>query len=470
MSFGRFTQQMVLALPAGIDRNTLVDTLTAVIDHHDMLRAGLRQVDGKWELHALPPGAVDVNGLLIRVDVPAGTDRLDAIADTAMDSVLASLDPQAYRMIGFAWLAREDGPDGLVVAANHAVIDGVSWRILLSDLVAAWAQSGQRVVLPPVGTSFRRWAHGLTGVAAGTREELDHWQQTLSVPDPLLGDRPLGPLDTASTVRTISVEVPTDITQAVLTGLPTMYRAGAEDGLLAALAMAVRTWRARRGVDAPATRVRLEGHGREQSAVDGADLTRTVGWFTSMYPVALDLSAVDNDAAWHGGDATAAAVKAIKEQLRAVPHKGIGFGMLRHLDPESAADLEGPSGRSASTTWDVFPRAMSPQPTTAGYPPPTGASPSQNKTPSCPRPPSSTSTPSPPVPTPACNCARRSLTPPRSSMRRRCENWPTAGQRPCRSSPNTCAIRQRVACPPLTCRWSRSPRRNSIPGIANVRV
>ncbi|MFD6106618.1 condensation domain-containing protein, partial [Nocardia salmonicida] len=343
--FGRFTQQMVLALPAGIDRKALVDTLAAVIDHHDMLRAGLRRVDGKWELHALPPGAVDVNELLIRVDVPAGADQLDDIADTAMDSVLASLDPQAYRMIGFAWLAREDGPDGLVVAANHAVIDGVSWRILLSDLVAAWAQAGQRVVLPPVGTSFRRWAHGLTDEATSKREELDHWQQTLSVPDPLLGDRPLGPVDTASTVRTISVEVPADITQAVLTDLPAVYRAGAEDGLLAALAMAVRTWRARRGVDAPATRVRLEGHGREQAALDGADLTRTVGWFTSMYPVALDLSAVDNDAAWHGGDATAAVVKAIKEQLRAVPHKGIGFGMLRHLDPESAAHLEGSLGQ-----------------------------------------------------------------------------------------------------------------------------
>ncbi|MFC8380964.1 amino acid adenylation domain-containing protein [Nocardia sp. NPDC057272] len=343
--FGRFTQQMVLALPAGIDRNALVDTLTAVIDHHDMLRAGLRQVDGQWELHTLPPGAVDVRELLLRVDVPAGTDQLGEIADAAMDSVLAALDPQAYRMIGFAWLARPDGPDGLVVAANHAAIDGVSWRILLSDLVAAWSQFGRRVVLPPVGTSFRRWAHGLTETAPSRREELDHWRQTLSVPDPLLGDRRLDSRDTASTVRTINVEVRADITQAILTDLPTRYRAGAEDGLLAALAMAVRRWRARRDVDAPATRVRLEGHGREQSAVDGADLTRTVGWFTSMYPIALDLSEVEADAAWHGGDATAAVVKAIKEQLRAVPHKGIGFGMLRHLDPESAPQLDGPLGQ-----------------------------------------------------------------------------------------------------------------------------
>ncbi|MBC7299565.1 MAG: amino acid adenylation domain-containing protein [Nocardia sp.] len=343
--FDRFTQQMVLALPAGIDRDALVKTLTAVIDHHDMLRAGLRQVDGRWELHALAPGGVDVHELLTRVDVPAGAD-LGEIAEVAMESVLAALDPRAYRMIGFAWLVREDGPDGLVVAANHAAIDGVSWRILLSDLVAAWAQLDRDVVvLAPVGTSFRRWAYGLTDAAASRRAELTHWRHTLSVPDPLLGDRGLGPTDTASTVRTISVEVPADISAAVLTDLPTRYRAGAEDGLLAALAMAVRRWRGRRGVDAAATRVRLEGHGREQSVLDGADLTRTVGWFTSMYPVALDLSEVGNDAAWHNGSATAAAVKAIKEQLRAVPHKGIGFGMLRHLDPESAAELAGPLGQ-----------------------------------------------------------------------------------------------------------------------------
>ncbi|MGS2811124.1 amino acid adenylation domain-containing protein [Nocardia sp. MW-W600-9] len=348
--FGRFSQQMVLALPAGIDRIGLVDTLTAVLNHHDMLRACLREVDGRWELNALPPGSVEAHQLLTRVDVPAGrTDaELAEIASTAMDAALASLDPLASRMVAFVWLCREDGPDGLIVAANHAVIDGVSWRILLSDLVAAWAQyaAGQRVTLPAVGTSFRRWAHGLTEAASGRRGELDHWRRTLAVPDPLLGGRPLDrSVDTASTVRTFSVTVPADVTRAVLTDLPTMYRTGAEDGLLAALALAVRTWRARRGVDASATRIRLEGHGRAESAVGGADLTRTVGWFTSMYPVALDLGGIDAEDAWRGGAATASLVKAVKEQLLAVPHKGIGFGMLRHLDMDSGPQLSGALGQ-----------------------------------------------------------------------------------------------------------------------------
>ncbi|MGW5452440.1 amino acid adenylation domain-containing protein [Nocardia sp. NPDC003979] len=338
--FARFTQQMVLALPEGIDRPTLVRILTAVVDHHDMLRAGVRESDGQWSLDVLPPGGVPVDDLLRRFE---GSED---IADVAMDSVLASLDPCDHRMIGFAWLTRDDGPDGLIVAANHLVIDGVSWRILLSDLVTAWAQhaAGQPIALPAVGTSFRRWAHGLVESAPQHRNELDHWQRTMGAADPLLGKRGLDPvIDTASTVRTFSVEIPADITRAVLTDLPARYRAGAEDGLLAALAMAVRSWRARRGVHASTTRVRLEGHGREESAVDGADLTRTVGWFTSMYPVALDLGEVDADRAWRPGAQTASVVKAVKEQLRAVPHRGIGFGMLRHLDP--ATELPGSLGQ-----------------------------------------------------------------------------------------------------------------------------
>ncbi|MFD6221978.1 amino acid adenylation domain-containing protein [Nocardia asteroides] len=350
-AFARFSQQMVLALPVGIDSHALTGTLRAVLDHHDMLRAALRPVDGGgWELTALPPGAVPVDELLTRVDIPAGrsAEERAEIAAAALDAALAALDPAAARMVAFVWLCRADGPDGLVVAVNHAAIDGVSWRIVLSDLVAAWAQyaAGRRVVLPEVGTSFRRWAHGLSAAAPARRDELEYWRRVLAVPDPLLGDRPLDPaVDTASAVRTFGVSVSAEVSRAVLTELPAVYRAGAEDGLLAALALAVRTWRARRGVDVSATRVRLEGHGREATAVPGADLTRTVGWFTSMYPVALELDGIDTEAAWAGGVATAALVKAVKEQLLAVPHKGIGFGMLRQLDTESAGQLDGSLGQ-----------------------------------------------------------------------------------------------------------------------------
>ncbi|NNH70511.1 non-ribosomal peptide synthetase [Nocardia uniformis] len=347
-SFSRFTQQMVLALPEPIDRAGVVATLTAVLDHHDMLRAQLRSLDGRWQLRTLPPSAVDVDALLGHTEVPAGLDidGLCDIASAAMDSALDTLEPADARMVAFHWLSRPDGRDALIVAANHYVIDGVSWRILISDLVAAWARyaGDHQIALPAVGTSFRRWAHGLAD--ADRIAELPYWRRTLAVADPPLGARDFDPIvDTTATVRHFSVTVPAEITHAVLTDLPSLYRGGVNDGLLAALALAVRRWRAHRGIDCAATRIRLEGHGREEHVVAGADLNRTIGWFTSMYPVVLELSGIDAEAAWQGGDATAALFKAVKEQLIAVPDNGIGFGMLSRLNPATASELGGALGQ-----------------------------------------------------------------------------------------------------------------------------
>ncbi|WUI70062.1 amino acid adenylation domain-containing protein [Nocardia sp. NBC_00403] len=351
-SFGRFAQAMVLGLPEDIDHAGLVATVGAVLDHHDVLRSRVSQVDGRWRFEVQAHGAVDAAALVREVEVPAGVDdtELNRIGSAAMDSVLDALDPAAGVMLALGWVRRPDARDALIVAAHHDVIDGVSWRILIPDLVLAWIQraSGQAVALPATGTSFRRWAHGLVEEAAGAARigELDYWRGLLAASDPLLGIRALDPaVDTHATVRQFAVQVPVEVTDAVLTKVPALYRGGVNDGLLAALALAVRSWRARRGIDAPVTRVRLEGHGREEDAVPGADLTRTIGWFTSLYPVAVDLSGVDIDAANAGGAATAAMLKSVKEQLLTVPDKGIGFGMLRHLNPDTAAALAGDLGQ-----------------------------------------------------------------------------------------------------------------------------
>ena len=340
-SFGRFAQTLVLALPKGIDRAGLAATLTAVLDHHDMLRARVWQVDGRWWQQVAAPGTLDASALLSEMELPA-EDELERIGTAAMASALAALDQAAGRMVAFSWLRRSNGRGLLVVAAHHYVIDGVSWRILIPDLITAWAQrgAGMPIALPPVGTSFRRWAHGLVEAAGSPSRmaELDYWRTVLATADPLLGTRALDPaVDTHATVRQLTVEVPVDVADAVLTTVPALYRGGVNDGLLAALAMAVRTWRARRGIDAPVTRIRLEGHGREEEAVPGADLTRTIGWFTSVYPVALDLTGV--------AEQTAAVLRSVKEQLLAVPDRGIGFGLLRQLNSGTADALSGDIGQ-----------------------------------------------------------------------------------------------------------------------------
>ncbi len=115
---------------------------------------------------------------------------------------------------------------------------------------------------------------------------------------------------------------------------------GVNDGLLAALALAVSRWRELRGGTTDrSVLINLEGHGREESTVPGADLARTVGWFTSLYPVRLDVSRADLADAFDGGISAGSALKAVKEQLLAVPDKGIGYGLLRYLNDETAPAL-----------------------------------------------------------------------------------------------------------------------------------
>ncbi|MFE1787483.1 amino acid adenylation domain-containing protein, partial [Streptomyces sp. NPDC059525] len=220
-------------------------------------------------------------------------------------------------------------------------VDGVSWRILVSDLAEAWQQvrSGRTPALPAVGTSARRWAAALESeaITPEREEELDHWRDVLESANLPLGERAFDPaVDTMATLDTVRVQLPAEITEAVLTRLPAAFRATGTDVLLAALALAVNRWRG----DARSTLVRLEGHGREEDAVPGADLSRTVGWFTSMYPAQVDVAGVDLAEVLAGGPAAGTAVKRVKEQLRAVPGKGLGFGLLRWLNPETADRLE----------------------------------------------------------------------------------------------------------------------------------
>ncbi|MFE7721631.1 amino acid adenylation domain-containing protein [Nocardia rhizosphaerihabitans] len=349
--FDRFAQTAVLELPVGIERAQLVETLTAVIDRHDMLRARLWQAEDGWQLRVADPGSVDVDSLVHRTEYDAADPvELREYAQIELDSAMNRLDPADGVVLQFVWLdpvgdaGSRTRPGRLIVVAHHLVIDSVSWRILVQDLIGAWAQVsvGNTPVLADVGTSVRRWSHALTEQARSEqrRAELGYWRQVVGGPDPLLGDRPLDPaIDQANTVRRLDIEVDDNVTTALLTTLPRLFHGSVTDALLATMALALVRWRARRGVDEHSALLRLEGHGRQEEVVPGADLSRTIGWFTSLYPVRLDLTGIDVEDALAGGPAMGAAIRAVKHQLLAVPDKGIGFGMLRYLDPETAAQL-----------------------------------------------------------------------------------------------------------------------------------
>ncbi|WP_222844282.1 non-ribosomal peptide synthetase [Aldersonia kunmingensis] len=351
-----FTQAVAVQLPEGIDADLLRATLAAVLDHHDMLRAQLRYAaDGSPMLEARPVGSVDIDSLIRRVAVPADIDddELTRVATRECADAVAELDPESGAVLRFVWFEFAEPATGgprrrgvLRIIAHHYVVDGVSWRVLIPDFGIAWSQlaAGQQVSLDPVGTSMRRWTHALAEEAARPERvaETALWQEILQGADPVIGSRPLDPaVDTAATLDRVAMRLPADVTEAVLQTVPERYRGGANDALLTALALAVTQWRRNRGVDCTSTLVRMEGHGREEDVFAGADLSRTIGWFTSVYPARAELGDLDLADAFAGGPAAGAAIKAVKEQLLAIPDKGIGYGLLHNLNADTATTLAG---------------------------------------------------------------------------------------------------------------------------------
>ncbi|MFD9822354.1 amino acid adenylation domain-containing protein, partial [Streptomyces violascens] len=342
----RFSMSLVVELPQGIDREGLAATLGAVLDRHDALRSRLVSGDD-WGLEVGAPGSVDVPGLIHRVACDGRwNEQWQELAAAELDAATGRLDAAAGTMAQFVWFdAGSDAPGRLLVVLHHFVIDGVSWRILLPDFATAWegVRAGRTPEFAEPTTSARRWAHALVEAAASPERvaELDLWRDVVAGPDPVLGTRPLDPaLDVVSKSGHLWVRLPEAITETLLNTLPATFRGGVNDGLLTALALAVARWRRARGIEEPSTLIRLEGHGREEDAVPGADLSSTVGWFTTMFPMRLDLAGVDLDEAFAGGASAGAAIKAVKEQLLAIPDKGIGYGLLRYLNPETAQELK----------------------------------------------------------------------------------------------------------------------------------
>ncbi|WP_460370230.1 condensation domain-containing protein, partial [Actinocorallia lasiicapitis] len=239
----------------------------------------------------------------------------------------AALDPAAGAMTALHWLDAGEESGLLLFTAHHLAVDGVSWRILLPDLVTALGG----IELQPVATSFRRWAQRLTAEASepARAAEIPFWTEIAETPDPLLGSRPLDPArDTFATAGHLTVGLGPEITEPLLSSVPAAFHGRVNDVLLTGFALAVAEWRG----ESSAVLVDLEGHGREE-IIPGTDLSRTSGWFTTIHPVRLDPGPAPWQEIADGGPAAGTAIKRVKEQLREVPDNGIGHGLLRHLGP-----------------------------------------------------------------------------------------------------------------------------------------
>ncbi|RSN45183.1 hypothetical protein DMC64_20305 [Amycolatopsis sp. WAC 04197] len=286
--FDEYHQWTLLSTPAGLTGERLTELLKSLVDAHDMLRARL-EGDGLY----IGDGA-EVELSIVTEDPLKHREEL-----------AAWLDPAQGRVFGAVW--QPGAPGQLLLVAHHLVVDGVSWRVLADDLAAAWAGSGP----DRPRTSFRTWATALTTADRGA--ELAHWKRVLATPDATLG------VATGDTGQgQLTVELPSAATGRLLTAVPQALRTGVHEVLLAAAAQAVGTWRD--PICAPVL-LEVEGHGREETAVPGADLSRTVGWFTDLHPVAVTPSVHVTETV---GD--------VRARLAEVPADGLGYGLLRHVD------------------------------------------------------------------------------------------------------------------------------------------
>ncbi|HEX2095189.1 MAG TPA: amino acid adenylation domain-containing protein, partial [Longimicrobiaceae bacterium] len=313
---------LLLRVRRRLDAATLERALAGVLERHDVLRLRFeRGADGRWAQARAEPGGpvpfqvVDLSALP-ETEQSAAVEERSAGLQRTLDLGRAPLLRAAYFDLGAGRDPR------LLLVAHHLVVDGVSWRVILEELEAALGPIGRRDP-GTESTPFLTWAGRL---ARHTREggfdaELPYWSAAVrGRVGPLPVDFPRGGSG-ERTARMVSVSLSAEETRALLQEVPAAYRTQVNDVLLCALASALAPWTGEDRV-----LVEVEGHGREE-LFPGVDLTRTVGWFTTLFPVLLEL---------RGLQGPGERLKAVKEQLRAVPGRGIGYGALRYLGSDAA--------------------------------------------------------------------------------------------------------------------------------------
>jgi amino acid adenylation domain-containing protein/thioester reductase-like protein/non-ribosomal peptide synthase protein (TIGR01720 family) len=348
-----FNQSLLLETREPLAPRVLAGAVRALLFHHDALRLRAEPADGypggdpgRWRLRIAEPAEASARGgpAVAWVDLgrlpPAAQPAALAAAVAAVQASFDLATGPLLRAVAFPLGAGR--PGRLQLAIHHLAVDGVSWRVLLEDLESAYTQlaAGDAVSLPAKTTSLRRWSELLAEWAASPRlaEELAFWQAPeRQVAAPLPVDLPPPAADPGTTrlglprwaglvasEASARAALSAGETRQLLQEAGRAYRTRIEELLLAALARAFATW-----TGEPRLLLDLEGHGREMPAgvggEDAADLSRTVGWLTAIYPVLLDLRGP--------GAGLGETILAVKEQLRAVPGRGVGYGLLRYLAP-----------------------------------------------------------------------------------------------------------------------------------------
>jgi amino acid adenylation domain-containing protein/non-ribosomal peptide synthase protein (TIGR01720 family) len=316
-----FNQSVLLQVPSDLKPELLSQAIGKLLEHHDALRLRFSFEEGEWQQinygisDEVPFQVIDLS----QTPQSQLPQTLEQIA-TIQQASLNLSDGPLMRVVLFQLGNNQDSR--LLIVIHHLAVDGVSWRILLEDLFTVYQQLKQQetIQLPPKTLAFKEWAMLLQeyGQAEAVQSQLDYWlKQPWSEVNSLPVDDPTGKQNNSvASAANVFVTLSQEQTCALLQQVPSAYNTQINEVLLTALVQTLAEWTGNSTV-----LIDLEGHGREDIFAD-VDVSRTVGWFTSIFPVILQLQNQN-----HLGEA----LKSIKEQLRAIPQQGISYGILRYL-------------------------------------------------------------------------------------------------------------------------------------------
>ncbi|MEI4803295.1 amino acid adenylation domain-containing protein [Bacillus sp. FJAT-51639] len=323
-SLNHFNQSVMLFNSEGFNEDYIKLVFEKLLTHHDALRMKYENESGLFKQTNTGIDNITVDLIVNNFE---DYDNVDELIELEANQIQSSLNIFEGPLMKVGLFKTSDG-DHLLIVIHHLVIDGVSWRIILQDLESLYTGliTGNKIQLPPKTDSYQKWANHLYQYA--TSEELlvekEYWLNVQQDPAHLIRKDKYAEDDTFGVSSNIEFTLDNEYTKKLLNEAHQVYNTEISDILLTALGLSMAEWK-----KSGQTLIYLEGHGRE-SFIEDIDISRTVGWFTSLYPVLLDID-VEKELSYQ--------IKHVKDSIKRIPNKGFGYAVLKYLNEAAKVEL-----------------------------------------------------------------------------------------------------------------------------------
>ncbi|MDJ0579751.1 non-ribosomal peptide synthetase [Crocosphaera sp.] len=328
-----WNQSLLLEIDEKLDNNLLEKALQQLLIHHDSLRSQFKKESFSWQ-QFIPESIPNVTVTSVDLSHKTVSEQDDSTAKIE-ENLQKSINLAQGELIKIALLnLGNNQKNHLLIIIHHLAIDGVSWSILLKDLQTLYQQlkNGQPCQLPLKTTSFKQWSEKLVELANldnNLQTEIEYWQSLSGTELPSLSLDYDSTENTEATAKNITVSLTAEETNLLLQDIPKIHHTHINEILITALTLSITEI-----TQNPLIQIDLEGHGREQEIVKGANLVRTIGWFTSIFPVIFKIENNKN---------LELSLTSIKEELSNIPNRGISYGILHYLRSDEILEAISPS-------------------------------------------------------------------------------------------------------------------------------